>query len=366
MSDEAPRVMLVIHSLGMGGAEMMVRTLACELHDAGHPVCVVSLHGDDTPVARMIRDRGVRVVGLGKRRGPDPGAIASLVGVLRDFAPSTVHTHLPVLEYVVPAVRIHRGVTGPRVRVVHTFHSVARAETRSPALRLFNRLAFHCGVVPVALSEGARESVCAEYGLGPAQVPIVRNGIELGRFAEAFGLRRASDELRLLCVARLHESKNHALLLDVLAELVRLRRGAVRLTLVGDGPLRDEVRARAASAELSPYVTFAGQREDVAPFYRDADVFVLLSRYEGVPMSVIEAMAAGLPVVATPVGGIPDILRPGVNGLFAEGDAAAIAGQIAALATDARRRLTLGEGALGTAREFSARRMMEGYLGLYR
>ena len=355
------RVMIVIHGLETGGAEMMVLHLARELSRAGHPVRVVSLHGDETDVAGLMRRAGVDVVALNKAGGPDPRTVLRLRAQMRDFSPAVVHTHLPVLEYVLPAARLY----GRRVRIIHTVHNLAREETRHRVLRAVNRRAFSHGVVPVALNEEVRSSICREYSLPPSAVPIVGNGIDLDAFRAP--ARRGVDGAgaRLLCVARLAPAKNHALLLRTVARLRESGRD-VSLTLVGDGPLRGALEERARELGISQRVRFAGRRTDTPAFYRDCDLFVLLSDYEGMPMSIIEAMASGLPVVATRAGGVAELVDDGVNGALVEADAAAAAEAIAAICDDPALYARLSDGAVRTSSHYSAEAMMEKYVDLYR
>ena len=355
------RVMIVVHGLETGGAEMMVLHLARELSRAGHPVRVVSLHGDETDVAGLMRRAGVDVVALNKAGGPDPRTVLRLRAQMRDFSPAVVHTHLPVLEYVLPAARLY----GRRVRIIHTVHNLAREETRHRVLRAVNRRAFSHGVVPVALNEEVRSSICREYALPPSAVPIVGNGIDLDAFRAP--ARRGLDGAgaRLLCVARLAPAKNHALLLQTVARLRESGRD-VSLTLVGDGPLRGALEERARELGISQRVRFAGRRTDTPAFYRDCDLFVLLSDYEGMPMSIIEAMASGLPVVATRAGGVAELVDDGVNGALVEADAAAAAEAIAAICDDPALYARLSDGAVRTSSHYSAEAMMEKYVDLYR
>ena len=358
---DGTRVMIVVHGLETGGAEMMVLHLARELDRAGHPVRVVSLHGDETDVAGLMRRAGVDVVALNKAGGPDPRTVLRLRAQMRDFSPTVVHTHLPVLEYVLPAARLY----GRRVGIIHTVHNLARAETRHRVLRAVNRRAFSHGVVPVALNEEVRSSICREYALPPSAVPVVGNGIDLDAFRgpQRRGLRGAGA--RLLCVARLAPAKNHALLLQTVA-LLRESGRDVSLTLVGDGPLRGRLEELARELGISEHVRFAGRRTDTPAFYRDCDLFVLLSDYEGMPMSIIEAMASGLPVVATRAGGVAELVDDGVNGALVEADAAAAAEAIAAICDDPALYARLSDGAVRTSSHYSAEAMMEKYVDLYR
>ncbi|MDU0349607.1 glycosyltransferase [Actinomyces sp. MRS3W] len=356
-----PRVLIVIHGLNTGGAETMVLGLARELAAAAVPVRVVSLHGANTDVGARMRQAGIDVVALNKAKGPDPRAIGKLRRQIRDFAPTVVHTHLPVLEYVVPAVRL----SGTDARIIHTVHNVAHKETQRPALRTLNRRAFTHGVVPVALTEQVRDSICREYGLESSAVPVVGNGVDVERF-RCQGDRKVHDGgPRLLCVARMVPAKNHGLLLHTVAALGQTGMNA-SLTLVGDGPLRGQLEAQARTLGIADRVHFAGLQRDPRPFYQDADLFMLLSDYEGQPMSLIEAMASGLPAVATPVGGVPDVVVGDVNGALVEPDADRAAAAVQAIWNDPDRYARLSAGAVRTAEAHSARTMTEKYLELYR
>lgn len=356
------RVMIVSHSLGTGGAEMMVCNLASSLYKSGRRVHVVSLCGADTDIGHILRGRGVPVSAMHKRKGLDPKVVLSLAKEIRHFKPTVIHTHLPVLEYVMPAVLL----SGQRVRVVHTFHSTAQNETRRPSMRLFNRMAFKAGVVPVALSEEVRDSICVQYRLRAEKVPIVANGVDLDSFRAESSVSRPHAAIRLLCVARLADVKNHALLIEVVRELKERMRIPVSLTVVGDGYLRESLVEYALKLGVQDQVVFTGQAIDVARYYREADLFVLLSRYEGLPMSIIEAMAAGLPVVASEVGGIPSIVRTDFNGVLVGFDAFQTASVIRDLIREPERYKRLSRNASQTALRYSAERMMEGYVALYR
>ncbi len=358
---QIPRVILVIHGLGMGGAEMVVRNLACALYDMQIPVEVVSLCGAHTPIANFIREHGIEVVALEKHKGPDVEAMLKLKREMERFKPTVIHTHLPVMEYVFPASRFARCC-----HIVHSVHNMADKETSSALLKRVNQYAFQHGVIPVALNEEVRESICKVYRLAPTNVPIVHNGIELAPFRIAGEARRLSKRLRLICVARMEGVKNHTLLLDVLSVLSNMVGGLVHLTLLGDGPLRSVLEAKADQLGISELVSFEGRKIDTALFYGAADLFVLLSKFEGLPMSIIEAMASGLPVVATDVGGVSSIVRPGINGELVGFNAKAIAKTIYLLASNHTRYLELSKGARLTAEEFSAEKMAEGYLELYR
>lgn len=355
------RVMLVVHSLSTGGAEVMVASLAEALHRHGIAVVVVPLARVESTIELRLLESGISVYHIDKRAGFDPRVIPRLRCAIQDFQPTVVHTHLPVLPYVFPAARWRSR----SIRIVHTFHSTAMMETRRPTTRIVNWVAIRSGVVAVAPSDEVRDSVLALYGVKSESVRTVLNGVELSRFQFDKEIPR-DNTMRLLCVARLEPVKNHRLLLDVVATLQGAHTGQLfKLVLVGEGSMRMDLERYAAELGVESLVSFAGLQSQTESFYRDADVFVLLSRYEGLPMSVLEAMAAGVPVVATNVGGMSEVVQNGENGYLVGFDHVEIARLLSDLAGDPARWSSLSSCARETAERFSLERMMGGYLDTY-
>jgi glycosyltransferase involved in cell wall biosynthesis len=256
--------------------------------------------------------------------------------------------------------------------VVSTWHGFAYGEGwHYEPLRWWGAL--HSDVV-VAVSTPLRRHLIERTRIPASKVAVLPNGIDTARFAPGArsGTIRshsgiAPDSPLIGCVARLDRIKNHALLLASL-KLVLQSLPQTRLVLVGEGPLRQELESLVAEMGLSRSVIFAGAVADTAPLYRDLDVFVLPSLSEGTSISVLEAMACGVPVVATAVGGTPDLLGGGACGLLVpSGDAAAMASAIirllrnselrSQLAANGRERVTSG---------FSQLAMVIAYEELYR
>jgi glycosyltransferase involved in cell wall biosynthesis len=307
------RVAHVVSSLEIGGQERVVLDLSRGLRARGHEVSVISLAPGG---ALRPRFEGVPIVDVARRPGLDARLVVALAAALRSLAPDVVHTHNPAaMIYGAPAARLARVP-----HVVHTKHG------ENPRSRLaqatFARL---CDVIVAVSSEAAR--VARERDLVPARrLRVVPNAIDVGAYErdEAAGaalrasLGIAPDACVIGTVGRAVKLKRHDLLVDAVAPSTSR---ALALVIVGDGPERDAVTRR-VPARARPFVHLVGARDDVRSALSAFDVFALPSDAEGVPLALVEAMAAGLAVVATAVGGVPDVIRDGVDGvLVARGDA---------------------------------------------
>jgi len=224
----------------------------------------------------------------------------------------------------------------------------------------------------VTTGERLRAQVTEESGVAPSRVVSIPTGIDLERFrpGDRAQARRdlglAPDAPLVGIVATLRSWKGHRFLLDAIASLSR---PGLQLAIVGDGPQREALGAQVDRLGIGERVTFAGNRDDVAPWMRAFDVFCLPSyANEGVPQSLMQAMACGLPVVTTAVGSIPEIVADGINGVVVPTqDARALAQALAGLLDDPARRAALGARALADARErFGEERMVERMIDVFR
>lgn len=353
------KIIQVLPYFCFGGAETMCENLTCALRKLGHEVTVVSLYNEHTPISQRMEAAGVPIVYLDKKLGLDLSMIPKLTAIFREEKPDVVHTHLDVIKYAVPAAKL-AGVK----RCVHTVHSVAHKEAEGRLQKLSNRFFYHAGwSVPVALSREVQQTILAFYGLPEEAVPVVMNGIDLSRCMPKKDYAMA-DPWHFVHVGRLDTPKNQERLLRAFRKVLDTHPRA-QLTLVGDGDLRPRLEAVTAELDLGDAVIFAGMQENVRPFLAEADIFVLTSDYEGIPMTILEAMGTGLPIVSTAVGGVPDVLADGKTGLLTAPDVEAVAEACQMLATDASLRETLGRAALEDSVRFSAQTMAKAYLDIY-
>jgi glycosyltransferase involved in cell wall biosynthesis len=352
----------VLSSYGVGGQERVALDLAAGQVERGHRVGVVSLAGEpDGPLAAEFTAAGVDVDRIARKERLDPALVVKLGRMLRRRGVDIVHTHNPLpLTYGAPAARIARAVA------IHTKHG---RNPGSPIERMLRRGAARLVGAFVAVSETTAEQAREQKDCPPEVLRVIPNGIRLGRFRPDAAVRAAvraelgipADAWVVGTVGRIDEFKNQGMLVAAAARRVNDR---YRLVLVGDGPMREAVTAQAAA--ISPHIQLTGRRMDVERLLPAFDVFALPSRSEGLPLVVPEAMAAGLPVIATSVGGLPDVVEDGETGLLVPVEEAALAAALDRLAGDRDRTRAMGARAREVAlARYSADRMLDDYLALY-
>ncbi len=361
------RVLHVLPNFGPGGAERMVTHLLLHLDRDRFEVAAVSLFDrQGTDLETMLDQARIRVWYLGKHKGFDPRMFRRLWGMFREFQPDVAHTHRYVLRYLLPLILVHRA------RVwVHTVHNMAEKEVDWVG-KWIHRVAFRAGVVPVAIAEEVARSLERVYGL--RNLPLIPNGIPVDQYALAEEVRKAwrtregyeESAVLLVSVARMSPQKDHFSLIQAFS-IASSRSSQLRLLLVGDGSLRSKLEAQVKALDLKDKVRFLGVRADVPEILAAADMFVLSSQWEGNPLSVMEAMAAGKPVIATAVGGVPELIQHGISGvLVPPGDVEALAEAILKLADDPNLRRQMGKEAFRRAKErFDVSVMVREYEFLY-
>jgi glycosyltransferase involved in cell wall biosynthesis len=363
-------VFQVLPSLVVGGAERLVVHLMEHLsRERFAPVCICLESPLGTHYEARVRALGAPLYFLGKGAGASGDALRQLNALFRQYRPTVVHTHIIGLNYAYPLMlRYHTPAR------VHTVHNLAQREVGVRVGAWVRMLAFRYrlgGVVPVAVADKVRATIQQLYGY--PDPPLIPNGIPTDEYApnpdtrarwrQAHGIEPRATVVTH--IGRFAVQKNHALLVEAFAQV---RADApLYLLLVGGGELENAVREQVAGLGLQGRVRFLGVRADVADILRASDMFVLSSRWEGNPLSVMEAMSAGLPVVSTAVGGVPELVREGVTGLLVPSeDAGALAQAMQALVDDPVRRQAMGEAARRHAvAHFDIRHTVRGYEQLY-
>jgi glycosyltransferase involved in cell wall biosynthesis len=328
-SPRTTRVVRLFSRLNIGGPSVHVILLTAGLREKGYDTRLIV--GREAPsegnLLEMAREMGIRVEqlgGLGRDIRPfaDVVTLWQLYRTIRDSRPSIVHTHTAKAGVL---GRLAARLAGVPI-VVHTYHGhVLRGYFGPLKTWFFRRLEAMLNRitdVPITVSAALRDELAA-IGVAPwNKIRVVPLGLDLARFAKSVprgALRPAcgasAEDPLIGIVGRLVPIKDVDCFLEAAAR-VRRARPQARFVIVGDGELRPELEGKTTALGLKPAVTFLGWRKDLEAVYADLDVVVNSSRNEGTPVALIEAMAAGRPVVATAVGGTSDLLGDGTRGLL--------------------------------------------------
>lgn len=351
------KIMQVIPVLDLAGAETMCQNLAIELYKMGHEVVVVSLYKKETVLTENLRNNSITVEFMNKKSGLDLSCIFRLYKLIQRFKPDVVHSHIYAGKYA----HIAATMAGVRIKV-HTVHSVAEKEATDSNKKMNMVLFKKLGVVPVALTKEVQKSIENVYGIDEGKISVVFNGIPLEKCKPIRMYKKNATEI--VHVGRFFEVKNHKNLICAFTT-AHAKFPEIHLKLYGDGPLRNDMERLVSELQADKYIHFMGLTNDVYSVMSEADVFILPSIYEGMPMTLIEAMATGLPIITTPVGGIVDMVENGSEAIFSGIDPESIADSIGMLVNNAELRQYLGQAALERAKQFSANTMAQKYLGIY-
>lgn len=360
------RLLYIIDSLRVGGAETLLLDLLDAAQARGDRAHVA--YFTPGPLEPEVARRGVgttRLSGAGLR---DPRAVLRALRLIRAWDPDIVHTHLVKSDLAGQlAARLARR---RRIITLHNTDPWRRNALLSGIYRLVTGGADACIAVAENVAEHAAR--CGSYD--GRRIEVVRNGVDLGRFAagrvaamdlSGFGVPR--DAVVIAKIGRFTAQKDHGNFLQA-AALLAERQPRAHFLITGDGELAEQIRGQARRLGLGPErLTFTGNLRDMPALLAAIDIFMLASKWEGLPMVLLEAMAMGVPVVSTAVGGVPDLLEDGRNGLLVPpSDPAALAAAAERLILDPAAGRALGAAGLETVRAgFSGAAMLERLWSLY-
>ena len=331
------RVLQVIYSLYRGGAERVIETqlLGCDRRRFEHLVCAITSGGD---LIDKMANAGARVFLLGKRQRGDITAVTKLASLIRRENIDLLHLHNSPGMFWGTLGQI---VSGTGVPIVRTEHNPFLPEALPPLYRyLYPRFTKRASRV-ICVSERVRSSFAEAFPALADKYVEIANGIRMEDFEKLPPRHECRAQFHLApgmkligTVGRMTEVKNHKLLIEALSH-VRQKIPEVSLAIIGEGELREQLGAYAADLDVSENVSLVKETKNIDHFYGALDVFCLSSNSEGMPLTLLEALASGVPIVSTDVGGIPEIIESGKNGyLVPKGSAEALAQRITELLLD--------------------------------
>ena len=371
--DTRPLVAHVVYRFDVGGLENGVVNLVNRLPPECYRHAIIALTEITDFRTRILRD-DVAFIQLRKAPGHGYRLFPRLYRLLRDLAPAIVHTrNLAALEATAPAwlARVPVRVHGEHGRDVGDLDGSNRSYRR--VRRLYRPFVSRY----VALSKDLETYLCRAVGVAPERVVQIYNGVDTSRFAPAPAGRTAIDgspfnssgHWLIGTVGRMQEVKDQVTLARAFVHAVHsgAATASMRLVMIGDGPLRSEVLRVLDEAGMRQLAWLPGERSDIAEILRGLDSFVLPSLAEGVSNTILEAMASGLPVIATRVGGNPELVEDGATGqLIPAANPLAMAEAIVACFADPAAARHRGRAARQVATQrFSVDRMVGDYLSLY-
>lgn len=347
------RLAHVIYDLSIGGGAQFLADLASSMAACGQEQRVWCV-GPAGPLARELQDARVPVAILNKRTRLGAGALLRMAAQLRSFRPQAVVAHGEAgIIWGLPAA----AAAGIRLRLVLVYLNYRETGLRMAAMRLMLPLAVHV----IAGSESVARYVSHAFRIPPARISTVYCGIRMERFRQV-RLRAGGERRTLLSIGRLVPRKGHEVLLRA-AALLSSRGVGVRVVLVGDGPCRPALVRLARELGIEKQVEFRGAVWPDTPLWEEADVFVFPSLVEPQGLVVLEAFASGVPVVASGVGGIAEMVEPEVSGLLVPpGDPAALASAVERVLTEPTLATHLAQGGQRRVRQFDIGRTADRYM----
>jgi sugar transferase (PEP-CTERM/EpsH1 system associated) len=364
----APTICQLVHGLPVGGAEVLIDRIVRQLGDRYR--FIIACLDEVGPLGERLAGDGISVVNLERRPGFDWKCVRRLHRLLRTESVQVTHAH----QCTPFAYALATRAFGKRPAVLLTEHGRFFPDAASRRRKLFHRLLSRRDDQFVAVGETVRQALVNNEGLPRERIQVVYNGVRLpegqaeatDRAAVRAELGIDDGEIVIIQVARLDAIKDHATGVQAFA-IAHAQNPRLRLLVVGDGPERPAIERTIREHALQARVSMLGMRDDVRRLLAAADLFLLTSVSEGIPVTVLEAMAEGVPVVATDVGGLPELIRHGESGLLAPpGNAEKLAEALMRLASGPSFRAQLASHARHrAATQFSEQGMMTRYDQIY-
>ncbi|MCI0551208.1 MAG: glycosyltransferase [Anaerolineae bacterium] len=339
-------VLQLIDGLNIGGAEILLRDLSVGLAQRGFRVSIG--YSTPGPLARDLNDLGLPLTRLPRLMRVDPILFGGMIRLMHKDLPQIVHTHLFKSDF---HGRLAARIVGVPV-VVSTLHSIDRWAQKRPLGNLYGWTSRFADRI-IAISDDVKNFHMANTAVDESKFVTIENGVDIQRFTRQ---KTLGEEIRkefnlddsapvFGIVGRLTPPKDHRVFLQA-AALILQSIPRARFLIVGDGPLRDDLEAHMRELDIQNSLLFTGMRRDIPAVLAALDVLVISSLWEGIPVTLLEGMASALPMVATKVGSIPEVVTDETAILVQPSDPTAIAQACLKLANDQELRLSMGQAGL--------------------
>lgn len=349
------KVAIVLPYFALGGAETMVSRLASNINLDKIDVEVICIYGNpqNNRLENTVLNSGVKIKYIGKSKGFSLSAVYKLWKELSAYKPNVVHTHLSACVYCVPWILVHKE------KMLHTIHNMPKYELITPKRKIMSFMYKIGKAIPVAISKEIQSMMTEEYKL-KNKAELIYNPVDVDKFYKD---NENHEEICLITAGRLSKQKNQKLLIDAIKPLCQEYQN-LSLRILGDGPLRDELENYVQSNGLDNVIHFEGNVDNIEGYFSKSDIFVLSSSYEGLPLVILEAMAAQLPIISTNVGGIKDIVTD--NGFLVETEnKEELVKALRELIENKSLREKLGNNSLKNVQSYDSRVIADQYIELY-
>ena len=351
------KIAVILPSFDVGGTENMVANLAKYIDKDKFELLIISLsYPLNTHVQRIIEDSGVKISYAMKGNVRSWKVFYNVWKALYQFKPNLIHSNMYAFAFCVPYLLTHK------IMLLHTIHNKPVNEFKNKYKRLISFLYKINKAVPVAISHIVEKEMKEVYKNSISTIERVYNPVEIKKF---YTERKYKDSgsIIFINVARFMKQKNQELLIDAFAEVTK-EFNNVKLFLVGDGELKQNIEYRIKKYNIDDKVVLVGNVSNVNYYLSNADIFVLSSDYEGLPLSILEAMASGLPIISTNVGGVGDIVTN--NGILVSAkDKVGLVKAMKELASNHKLRYELGCNSLCNSQKYDSQEFIKQYENLY-
>ena len=350
------KVVLIIPVFITGGAETMVARLAVALKKQNVSVNVISMYPkQNTYLESIIENSGISVFYLGKEKHGSKKAIIKLYKLLNKLNPDVVHAHIYSTFYAIPWIILHRKVL---IHTIHTKPSEEFSKRNSNILKLLVKLN---KLVLVAVSLENLKLGMDYYNIDEKDMKYVNNPVNVSQY---YHNEKQCKIVTFINVGRQDANKNQIMIIKAFNNVLK-EESAINLILVGNGTHHNILEEEIKKLKLESHVKLLGERSDIPDILADSDVYVSASHREGLPLSILEGMAAKLPIISTNVGGCSDIVRD--NGILIDDrDQQALEAAMIKLSRDIELRKQMGEKSRSMAMEYDAEACAKKYIAIYR